>query len=469
MKKFLATAAALGLVAGLAATASALELKVDGRYQADGYWINQGLGAAGGGGVNPWDWSDPYTMATFNAAMGILGFDVVAGDDSKNDDWYWHTFRINPTLIINDKVRVAGDLRLVDDDTVWGTQDDSGDLSDGRNIRMRKLWLIYDSPIGKLEVGRRPAGAWMYDFVNSSSAADRIMWWFPMPENFKGYAFLQKTTEQDGYDANLSDDDSDYYEVAGGYTAEGINAWLGVAWGKNNLNDSIPVTGSSTDAYRVKGYGDFKISDTFMMLGEFDYKFGQTEFNDGRPDRDIDALAGIIAGVGSFGDLTATLGYAYISGQDTSGDQTAYDPNHGMGDDFEPLYILTGYSCNILNGDLGPNPVGTAVRTSGAHAIVALADFKASEDLTLHGGLGWGQADNTDWLRDSLRAGGAPVADIDDAYGWEVDLGLAYKLYQNLTYEVHFGWWAVGDFAELGAGVQTEDIYLLSHHLTMNF
>jgi hypothetical protein len=37
MKKFLSTAVALGMVAGLAATASALELKIDGKYTVDGF------------------------------------------------------------------------------------------------------------------------------------------------------------------------------------------------------------------------------------------------------------------------------------------------------------------------------------------------------------------------------------------------------------------------------------------------
>jgi hypothetical protein len=450
MKKFLSTAAALGLVAGLAATASALELKVDGTYQADGYYINQGNGAAGGGGVYPWD-----------------------DEQGDSDSWYWHTFRINPTLIVNDKVEVRGDLRLVDSDTVWGNQPDgdAGDLSDGKHIRMRKLWLVYDSPIGKWEVGRRPAGAWMGGFVNTSSAADRIMLWAPKMQNFKAYAFLQKTTEVDAFDEQLpgmENTDNDYYEVAGGYVAEGVNAWLGAAWAANKTNDfTDPDTGdpgSTTDMYRIKGYADFVVNEMFTLAGEFDYKWGQTEFNSGAADRDISSLAGIVSAIGNFGDLSGSLHYAYISGEDDDPSEvTAYDPSKGTGADFEPLYIMTGYAANVLNGDLGPNDVGTAVRTSGVHAIIALADFKASEDLTLHGGIGWGQAADTDWLL-------AEYGDVDDSYGWEVDLGMAYKLYQNLTYEVHFGWWAVGDFAELGnAAMETEDVYLLSHHLTMKF
>ncbi|MFA7454072.1 MAG: hypothetical protein WCZ10_06410 [Desulfobulbaceae bacterium] len=450
---------ALGAIAGLAATASALELKVDGSYVVDGYYINSGNGAAGGGGVYPWD------------LPGVV--------DNESDAWYWHEFRINPTLIVNDKIQMRGDIRLVDSDTVWGNQE-GGDLDrfDGGNLRIDKIWLIYDSPIGKWEVGRRPAGAWMGDFVNSGTAADRIMLWAPAMDNFKAYAFLQKSTERDAYSVWADDADNDYYEVAGGYVAEGMQAWLGLGWTRDQRqtpsldgdflvdtfnNNAIFLPNQVTDfdnldQWRVKGYADFKINDTFKVDGEFDYKWGDRA--DGAVD--ISAFAGIIGVNGNFGDLSGRLFYAYISGEDDDPTEaTAYDVSKGTGADFEPLYIMTGYETNVLNGDLGPNLLGTAVRTSGAHIVAAVADFKASEDLTLHGGIGWGQAADTDWI---IGQG------VDEDYGWEFDLGLAYKLYDNLTYELHFGWWVVGDFAEMGAAnLETEDIWLLSHHLSMKF
>jgi len=74
----------------------------------------------------------------------------------------------------------------------------------------------------------------------------------------------------------------------------------------------------------------------------------------------------------------------------------------------------------------------------------------------MSGAVGWGQADEAPGI-------------LDDSYGWEVNLGMAYKLYDNLTYELHFGWWATGDFFELGGLTETEDVMLLSHHLSMKF
>jgi hypothetical protein len=435
MKKFLSTALALGVVAGLAATASAMELKVTGKYVVDGYYIDQGNGAAGKPSYGVWPFKD---------------------DDAEADSFYEHTFQLYPTLVINDKISMKGDIRLIDRVTVWGTQDDIA-TADGGNFNVDKAWMLYNSPVGLIEIGRRPAGAWQGAFVNSATKGDRIMWNFPAMDAFKSYVFLEKQVELDGYWGDLENNDKDYYEAAGGYEAEGVKAWLGLGWTQDNTND-IDVFGSDYNAYRVKGYGEFAINETFGLASEFDYKWGTREFNmAGVEDQDTEGLAFILSGTGKFGALAASLHYAYISGDDSSTDDLeAYDVANGMGWDFEPLYILTGNATNILNGYRGANVVGSTVRAAGAHAIVALADYAASEDLTLHGGIGWGQADETE-------------GSIDEEYGWEVDLGLAYKLYDNLTYELHFGWWAVGDFAELGDLMETEDVLLLSHHLSMKF
>ena len=233
MKKFLSTAVALGMVAGLAATASALELKVKGKYVADGYYFNSGNGAAGDNGLFPWDMENTFRGTPID------------GMEPMNDDWYEHTFRIDPTLIINDKVQVKGDIRLIDSNSVWGSQEDL-QRYDGGGVRVNKIWLIYDSPIGRWEVGRRPGGAWMNDFVSSGTAADRIMWHMPAADAFKGYVFLQKTEELDGYFTDLDDNDNDYYEIAGGYDTENVTAWLGLGWKADKTND-FGTLGSETN------------------------------------------------------------------------------------------------------------------------------------------------------------------------------------------------------------------------------
>ncbi len=468
MKKILATAVALGLVVGVAASASALELKITGRYQVEGYYLNQGNGAAGGGGIIPWN------DATYKTITGKTGH---AG----NDDWYENGFRIKPNLIINDKIQIKSEIRLIDKETVWGHQEDNGDLrtKNGGNMNVKKLWLLYDSPIGRWEIGRQPAGSWGSDFVNSGTAADRIMFRPNLPEHWHGYAFLEKQVENDAYNSNLNDHDNDYYEVSAGYTKNRTNVWLGAGLTRdkdpqdasNQLKGGTYFGGNAyfpgkndfkrITTYHTMGFLQQGLTDNLTLVGEFDYKWGHKEFTGtSKPDQDISAWAYFAALAGNYGDLSTTLGYAHIDGDSKPNDNTdhAYDVVNGTGTDFQPLYILTGSAANILNGYRGSCLVGTMVREAGVNAFVALADYKTTDKLTLHAGIGTGWA-------------ASQPAGWNNAYGWEFDLGAAYKLYNNLTYEVHFGYWAVGDFAKgpSNSGFNTQDVYLVSHSLTMKF
>ncbi|MCL7487820.1 MAG: hypothetical protein M8357_06580 [Desulfobulbaceae bacterium] len=426
MKKLLSAAVAFGMVAGVAATASALDLEVKGSYDGAGYWID----GATDNGVSPFE-------------------------NSNDADWYQHRFRIQPTLIVNDKVRVNSDIRMISSNTVWGggAAGDDTNTADGNNFNVDKLWLVYDSPIGKWEIGRRPGGAWGTDFVSSSTNADRIFWHLPTSGPLKAYVFLQKLEENDklsGVDSDgplvsgFNGEDRDYYEGAVGYKTDAMTIYGGIG--------TYQKDATGQDFWRFKTYGIIAAGPGNVVF-EGDYKIG-----DSSSTVEIDAYAAMLAYTGTVGNISFLAGYATISG-DNDNDATetnAYDVSHGTGDDFEPLYILTGNRTNVLNGDAGANPVGDAVRQAGVHALVATADYKVSEDMTLHGGLGWGMADDE-------------PAGWDDAYGWEADLGMSYKLYQNLTYDLHFGYWFVGDFADLGGAAKSDDVMLLSHHLTMKF
>lgn len=469
MKKILVSAAALGLMAGVATSAAALELKTTGKYEVDGFYFNSGAGAAGGGGVAPWN---DATLAR------VLKADVKA----EADDWWEHRMYVNADLIVNDKVKMISQVRFINKHSIWGTQDD-GVITDGGGFEVKLMFLDYDSPIGKFQVGRRNAGAWGLPFVDSATHADRLFWYLPVPKPFNAYVFTEKQKEVDGYTgatlynngvlmSDGGDQDKDYYEAAFGFKNDAFNVLLG--YGKlldNSATANIQTTdavtkavtttyGKEVDMNRIKGYGTAKFG-AFTLQGEFDWKFGTTDFNKvGVADQDKDAWAYFLAGQAVFGNLTTTLAYAHIDGEDKAADSTAYDTDKGTGADFEPLYILTGSAANIFNGDRGANLVGTAMRTAGVDALVALVDFKVTEPLTLHAGIGYGMADNTDMIG----------ANVDDEYGWEIDLGVAYQVYKNLTYEVRFGYWMVGDFAKLGNSLnETEDVMQLSHHLTMKF
>ncbi len=450
MKKVLSTVAALGLVAGVAASASALELKAKGEYILDNYQVSDGLGINSGNGIQLQD----------NAL-------VTAGD---NNGWFEHKFQVDADLIISDKVTIKSRIRFMDWG-VWGKQDDTN-ISNGNNFSVRRLWMNYKSPVGLWEIGRRPAGAWEHAFVNSSTRGDRIMWKSGkmFGPDFSMYAFYQKITDTDSY-GNNDDRDHDYVEVYGALTGFGKTS-LAVGYYMDNTKDySVEVTevegeepvttyGSTKDRARIKGYGDYQFTDMLGMELEFDYITGTVESNKpGAADKDITGMAFMADLQANFGSAQANLMYFYLSGDDNKSDtdEEAYSTGGGTGNDFEPLYILTGAKTSILNNDMGgSSPYGPAARTAGVHAVVLGADLQASDKLALHAAVGAAEA-------------ASELPGYDSDYGYELNAGMSYKLLDNLTYNLHFGWLATGDFFKLGTATDVNDITLLYNNLSMTF
>ncbi len=422
MKKVLSTVAALGLVAGLASTASAVEFSMSGNYVAEGIYFDKGTGN---------------------------GVDLNTNDAS-SDAWYQHTFELKPTMKVNDKISMFSTVRLADD-SIWGNQDDTaGSMAANNDVYVHHLYMDYASPIGKIRVGRTPAGPYGTSFADTDVRADRIMLWpsFLKSGSLSTLFYIQKSTEGDAYDATSSSD-NDHYEARLYYKNENLDS--GIRYGFTNSN----AANHDNEKQSASIYGKYKRENLFFN-GELTHNFG-----DNTATVDYDSWGAMLELGAKMDALTPSLMYFYASGDNnsTDTDNEVFGTNtttQGVtGSEFTPLYILTGRQTGLLNAD--QYAADTDALSAGVHAIVAAVDFAASDRLTLHGAIGWAQAD-------------AEKAGWDDEYGWEYNVGAAYKLLDNLTYEAHFGYLDTGDFFEGGvAGANTENVYLLTHHLTMTF
>jgi len=453
MKKVLFTVAALGLAAGIATSASALELKVKGDYTVDGFYIDNAAGAAAydGDGGQGLQLASDYTSP------------LLADVETNSDAWLQHMFNIEAEMIVNDKISMMSRVRLVDWGSVWGAQDDT-DVNNGHNMSIERLYMVYKSPVGIWEIGRRPNGAWGIPFIDSAGNGDRIFWKSGklFGETFSTYAFYEKQYEGEAYVGSagdssvLGDDDmdQDYYEVAGA---------LKGGWGSATLAYGLQFDNRAYETFdttknRIKGVGQFKIGSNMGFDTEFDYVFGDKDYvSNATPDQDVDVFAFIADFNATFDALAGHAMYFHISGDDDTSRGSDIESYGGTGSDFEPLYILTGVFGNILNQDQGPSQFGTPARNAGADAMVLTADYAVSQDLTLHAGFGYAVA-------------AAELPGYDNDYGFEYNAGAAYKLVDNLVYAVHLGYLDTGDFFKLGRTYKdTNSIVLASHHLTMSF
>lgn len=445
MKKVLSTVAALGLVAGLASTAAAVEFKMSGKYLVEGAYLSDARGT----GV---DETEP------------------AGTSTPSDSYWLHTFEIKPTMKVNDKVSMSATIRLADD-TFWGGQagtttanaGDTEGLVGTNDVYVHHLYMDYASPIGNTRIGRTSAGTYGTDFMDFDKRGNRVMLWPSIMAGggFSTLFYIEKVSENTvaGVANAETDADSDAYVARLFYKNANLDSGIHYGFTNNMTN----LTRSDRKQH-LAAYGKYKMDNLFLNA-ELNHFFGEIDNDDaGTPDTDYDSWAAMLQVGGKFDALTPSLMYFYASGQDMNevvangGDTENALGTSGTGEKFEPLYILTGRHTGMLNNDIFSTHTA-GMSTAGVHAIVAAADYAVSKDLTLHGAIGWAQADEEQ------------SAGQDDEYGWEYNVGAAYKLLDNLTYEAHFGYLDTGDFFN-GAGNTpdvTENVYLLTHSLTMTF
>jgi hypothetical protein len=469
MKKVLVTVAALGLVFGMVATASALD--TPSRATAVEPDTTPRVPTATAPGVALWSVSGQWVLAGayVSDALGAGIADTSGVENNSSDDFYIYSFKILPVLQVNDKIAVKGELRFADRD-VFGLTDtafSSGFANDpgGRQIDTYHLYMEWMSPIGKTRFGRTPCGAWGTQFADNSSQCNRLMLWGNwMPENWGMLLFTQKTKEQDATNAS-SDGDNDAYYIDLSYKAD---------FGKTTTalylqRDATPGFGSGGEFTRAKFWltGNYTW-DAIGLEYEVDYNFGECAVKN-CDEKNL----GLYADLGyKTGDFTFGIKGIYASGDDDSDNKDeSFMGANGLGKDFNPQQLMTGDYNLILNGD---NPLtGTGIRSdvqqAGVGAGILYVQYKASPKLTLHADAGTYSA------LDEAKG-------YNDSYGQEYGVGFSYQLYDNLTYGAHFSYMKTGDFFEVGLAwdeyedeyyytdnCDTEDIYLIAHALSMKF
>lgn len=469
MKKVLVTVAALGLVAGFAANALALDKP--GEQATVEATTAPVVATPTAPGVALWSVKGSWVLAGAYLSNGY-GAPGVAdlyddGHDSA-DAFYIYSFKLLPTLQINDKIAMKGEFRFADRD-VFGATDTAKILpneygeggvsffSDGLGGRVIDTYLLYmewESPYGKTRFGRTPAGAWGSKFMDNAAQGNRIMWWPNMlPENWGALIFTQKIKEIDA--TNLaSDEDQDGYYVDLSYKGD-MGKTIGAIWLVRNANSPTSVD----DPYftgQARLYGNYNF-EPMSLEYEVLYNFGDS------------GSGGDVSAFGVYADLGYKMqdwklgGLAwYASGDDNSTDndtENMMSATTGLGKDFNPFQILTGDYMNILNGDnpLAGDGIHPDIARAGSWAIQGYASYAMSPALSINGYLGYAAAVDE-------------MTGYDSDYGMEAGIGFGYKLMDNLTYGAHFSYLWTGDYFKEGvATAGVEDVYLLANALSMSF
>ena len=479
MKKVLATVAALGLVVGVTANAFAADQPTTPRASESESTTAPRVPQPTAPGVALWSVAGQWQLVGAYLSNGMGGNNTTdstpggaaiqdgGGTDSDSHDaWYIYSFKVLPTLQVNDKISMKGEVRFVDR-CIAGTSCTTSSAS--RDADFKHVYMEWMSPWGKTRFGRAPAGAWGTKFIDNTNQGDRLMWWLNMlPENWGSLIFTQKVTEDESVAGpNISTQDTTAYYVDLSYKA-GFGKTTAALWTvdrgfamRDNENDdtvyttNLWVTGNYTwNAFNLEYELNFAFGDGVPLIDEEDTS-------------DVAAYGMYFDGSYKIQDWTIGGLFFYLSGDDdlTDNDQDALFSAAGTGIDFNPYQILTGDYMGILNPDKGsvhPSIIGQAElalddqTNAGAWSVGAYTRWAMSPTLSFNAVVGYASAAET-------------PKGYDDDYGIEANVGMQYKIMDNLTYNALFGYLWTGDYFTQNDLVDTQDVWLAAHALSMKF
>ena len=127
---------------------------------------------------------------------------------------------------------------------------------------------------------------------------------------------------------------------------------------------------------------------------------------------------------------------------------------------FSPLLITDSTSDILVNEHEGTvSWVETDSHTANTRGIAIAGQFNATRNFSLLGAFG---LTKNLWAPESMT--------YENESSWEANLGVMYKLLNNLSYEIHFAYMDTGDlFTDRSSYNDIESIIMVSNRLTMSF
>jgi hypothetical protein len=177
-------------------------------------------------------------------------------------------------------------------------------------------------------------------------------------------------------------------------------------------------------------------------------------------DRTKDGLSLYVSATYDFAPMYAGVNLVYVAGDDqgTSDKDEAGWPGHV---DFNPCLMLYNWDLARWNGNVGPGGgIGQTGGIANAQFAQIFFGIKPMPKLDIKASYAIAQAD-----KDGSSSGW-----VSKNYGSEFDLTATYKIYDNLSYMVGFGYlWAGDYFKGTNSTVTLDNDYLITHKLTLTF
>lgn len=456
MKKALLIGLVLGLVAGLAVPAMAVDLTASGYIGMRGYVFKNAMPPAPQFTGTPASAAFNDDMGAFMNGRAELGFTLAASEDL----YGFFKFRMDSTRFGNDQT--AGNR--------WAA------LGGGQiAVQVQELFIDFRVPpklplwfrVGLQPVGIRP---WIFYFNDAPGVSARVMI-DPIKLSITGY--YVKMADPDAWSASGG---AEFYAVDAKIplSFDSVNIAPGVFFAYQNQRYNATLDPDARNLWWLGINVDGGIGPVKMQV-DFIYNDGTLE-NTTIADQDYGSW--LLNGQVSFvwQKLEVGIGGKYIEGEDNNsndietfqlpGDNAA--SNIGMASEAP---AISGDFIVFDNGwfTVGPGWPGMGLIDGPSTSWYGYWDVRAFVYYQI-----------IDWLKVGAQVGyiGDTVdngdcigtdADDDDSIGWEMDFGVNVQIYKNLALETGFGYLFANKALSLAGGVKPDDPWALQSRLMYFF
>ena len=355
------------------------------------------------------------------------------------------------------------------------------------NLEWERAYVDFNTAIGRFMVGYFDCICYGTQFLDSNAARAGVKYMYPLgPWTFS--AQWEKPHEGGSYGIGSSgasllyaDKDLDIYSIAVDYRWKAGTAGAQFQYYYDGFYDYgtsgtvlNPIGGATTGSgfvrkfYTINPYAKVTFGNLYLEAEGW-YGTGKwAEFrNNSQDDVDLEAWA-------LYAKAKYSMGAFYVGALasiETGDDPSSTDKVEGnvlgstnlplfMGQSWDPFLLMFNNPMNNWTGNWSGYGAGNAAinyMEDNCMLWQIFAGWNVTPKLLLEAVYGQAKAD---------EKGTA----VDDEYGSEFDLTATYKIYNNLSYMIGFGYWWVGDyFKGTSASNAIDDDYIVMHKLTLSF
>jgi hypothetical protein len=469
MKRFWSVLLSLGLVVAFSTSAFAVDVRLSGSFYAAGMYL------------------DKTTLKKETSTNG------------QSTSFYYQRLRLTTEFIVAPGLSVVTTANIME--RVWGatrstpgtTLDTVGiyttsaaTRSENENIGFDHAYLKYASPIGIFAVGYMPDLVWGTLFHDNETPAAKISYILPVDKMIIGIQLVKiadKSYTATNNSATQTDNDTDKVQAFFKYKDKNLEGGVSWIYANDAANRSLAATSLKSKFHAVEPYVKATVGPV-KIQAELDYYFGKIAELDSEAvytDQKLNSLAGWFDAVATFGPVYVGYTFAYSQGQGSAGDTVNAYSNGGK--DWSPTLIMWNSDRNYWIGNItgygngtttGTARFGTAMTNAFFHQVKA--GLKPTDKLDICVSGAFARADKLNGLSATQSVLGGLIGlqnlsgYVSKNYGTEIDITGTYKITNNLSYMLCFGYLFTGDYfkgSDPTASISND--YIVTNKLTLTF